>query len=143
MTTKYIPEVGEKCMYSFSNTVWEGAEVKAISGNEVWLKDKSGDAIVDIRRYYFRPIKSQADIEREEAIERMADVIGVTLTGARPSMMAKLYDAGYHNGPKVGDEVNKKLIQDRLYYEFGVMASMHDATQVITDNFKIYPRGDV
>ncbi len=104
---KYIPEAGEACEYSFGGVIWEEAVVKAISGDEVWLKDESGDAIVNITQYSFRPIKTKQEIEREESEEAIFQIL-YEHDDYRTASTA-LYDAGYR---KVGDEVSVSLQGD-------------------------------
>lgn len=116
MSVKYLPKVGEKCIYSLSNTMWEEAEVKAISGNEVWLKDESGDAIVDINQCYFRPKQTISLIEREKAIEHMVNISPYDSPKNFKEFSEALYAAGYHNGPKVGSKVQHiARLSDELY----------------------------
>ncbi|NOQ30197.1 MAG: hypothetical protein GQ570_03645 [Helicobacteraceae bacterium] len=61
-----------------------------------------------VKSYEFRTIKSQADTEREEAIEEMCiGVLNDKSLNVRGDCET-LYDAGYHNGVKVGEEVSRE-----------------------------------
>ena len=66
----------------------------------------------------FRPIKSQEDTEREEAIDMMVH----TTSGGKSQMCRDhaelLYDSGYHNGPKVkefSDEEIEVFFREGIY----------------------------
>lgn len=135
MTTKYMPEVGTECEYTHGEWgEWVKIVVKAASGDEFWVKDEYGDAIVSINEHTFRPLKTQDDIEREEEMDNLIDVIKNADYPA--NIAARVLDAGYHNGPKVGEKV---VSMDIYPYSFMGVGRKHAiGLEELLKNFDVF-----
>ena len=145
MTTKeYMPEVGTECEFSNKGLQnWREAKILAIHAGYAWIETTIGKGIgtYQISNLDFRPLKTQQEIEREEAVERMAIIGGkgqsiFTVT----SICEQIYDAGYHNSPKLGDEVDA-LETIPTFLAGSLDFQLH--VRFLNLNYKIYPRGDV
>lgn len=108
-----IPPVGEECEWSDERVIY-WRPVTYVGANSAGEKHclEQPDGILIIRsKCQFRPIKSPQDTEREEAIRHIEAVIYDE--ECREDAAEALYDAGYHNGPKV-----KELSDEEIYYKF-------------------------
>lgn len=106
-----LPPVGCECEY-YDGVGWEFCIFIGRVNDEDFVLPLDGEidrmkAIDPSRR--FRPIKTQEDTEREEAINAMGCVVALGLTAQAKQCFGELYDAGYHNGPKV-----KKLSDEEI-----------------------------
>jgi hypothetical protein len=99
------PAIGEKCEHH-SGGQWEAVTIVGIYENLVtgftdyWMVKEDGSSYTVGNPYRFRPIRSEADKRREEAIKDM------TLTGWCESAAEEMYDliaAGKVRGVKLED----------------------------------------
>ena len=99
------PAIGEKCEHH-SGGQWEAVTIAGIYENLVtgftdyWMVKEDGSSYTVGNPYRFRPIRSEADKKREEAIKDM------TLTGWCESAAEEIYDliaAGKVRGVKLED----------------------------------------
>ena len=99
------PAIGEKCEHH-SGGQWEAVTIAGIYENLVtgftdyWMVKEDGSSYTVGNPYRFRPIRSEADKRREEAIKDM------TLTGWCESAAEEMYDliaAGKVRGVKLED----------------------------------------
>lgn len=144
MTTKeYMPEVGIECEFSNKGLEnWREAKILATHAGYAWIETTIGKGIgtYHIPQIEFRPIKTKQDIEREEAIEHMVNISPYDPPLNMKEFAEALYDAGYHNGVKVGDEVGPTEVDICI----GVWHECGDDTlwEHLLRHFKIYPRGE-
>lgn len=134
MTTKeYMPEVGEPCEFSYSSREnWCKTSPIAFNDGRVWLPSTG---LIVCKSVKFRPIKTPAEIEREEAIEAMKAISIITIGDG----MARLYDAGYK---PVGDEVSDiDIIAEQVNHYFEDNELCVHASDLFK-KFKIYQRGE-
>tara|TARA_R110000803_G_scaffold210829_1_gene284046 strand:- start:1103 stop:1606 length:504 start_codon:yes stop_codon:yes gene_type:complete len=167
MTTKeYMPEVGDVCeVYNRGIIGWGVIEINAI-GKDFLLADERGHEVVLKKTCQFRPLKTQQEIEREEAIEGITTILRES--PIYTDMAEKLYDAGYR---KLGDEVTSRELHDFISVsaEYGDLAvdiydagyrkvgdevtskELHDLmikeggyclNDRLIEKYKIYPRGE-
>lgn len=139
MTTKYMPEVGTECEYTHGEWgEWVKIVVKAASGDEFWVKDEYGDAIVSINEHTFRPLKTQDDIEREDSVQAIQD----DNPNVHPCItdFGVLYDAGHR---LAGDEATKdeinKCLRTHIAFSDNLCLILSEG---LNEHFKIYPRGE-
>ena len=98
-----LPPVGCECEYRPSgNAAWATVKVLAIAGDFVWCLYKNATEPYTNSGGEFRSIKTKEDIEREEAINRIAHDIS-RIFGIDHEDAEKLYDFGYR---KYGEVVS-------------------------------------
>lgn len=100
----------------------------AIVWNE---RDHTSSGVVE---GHMRPLKSQADIEREEAIEKIATIYNGADTAFQYECFGELYDKGYR---LMGEKVSEKQIGDCFVGE-----SITDGVDRLLRNFIITKRID-
>jgi len=99
-----IPPVGCECEYKdLEELVWRKCEILAHKGKEIVFWDIGGEYSNNYRMASsFRPIQSQEDKEREEAISGIEAIITDGLT--YKMLAEKLYDEGYRKVNPISDE---------------------------------------
>jgi hypothetical protein len=130
MTKEYMPEVGEVCEF-YLDGKWEVITVQSITFLMVNFTFDDSKRWEFLALSRFRPIKTQQDIEREEAIHSLVKIIKDDYK-TDAVLAARILNSGY---VKVGDEVGNNSL-----FMFNI--SKHHA-EILLKNFKIYPRGDV
>jgi hypothetical protein len=143
MTEKYIPKVGEKCLYQ-DNVGLTETTILAIhpDGGSAWheavfsFEDKTSFSTDNFSQ--FRPLKTKADAERTAVIHTLSKVLIKTSSNwghDSPTTIArKVVDAGYQ---KVGDEISSELFTD-AYLD----RPSYQDLQMFATRFKIYLRGE-
>ena len=109
------PPVGCECEYSWEQHAgWYKIKVLAIGETHLFIRHidvsrtEGYEGTLRINEIKFRPLKTQEDTEREEAINNVCNDLGIMLgtnhdrIDAAIDSMLKL---GYHNGPKMGEVV--------------------------------------
>lgn len=74
-----LPPVGEKCEFISNGTSWGDVYVIGIDGGKVVFRP-SGETYYGIapsQRQIFRPIRSEADKKRDEAIKQICEVLSI------------------------------------------------------------------
>lgn len=144
---KDFPPVSEVCLMTHRElSRWYQVEILAYRGNVVYILGSSeiwdkGIGAITINEFLkFKPLKLQADIQRENAIETIInDSCWVYDDKATDVMSVEcaetLIDAGYHNGVKVGEEITG----------IGVAWGWRDCgnyklEEYLEDNFTIYKK---
>ena len=125
-----MPEVGDIALCRKQNDEFIEAELMAKSGNSFICMADTSEIFWSTN---FRQLKTQQDIEREDAIDLMME----TPISSRTirEQFAALYDAGYHNGVKVGDEVNEEDLLSIV-----TILSPKNTVNHLLNNFKIYTK---
>lgn len=115
-----LPPVGVECegLHAVEGADWFKCKVNAYSDDigKVWLTEYFGngftlerDFVLNVEDLSFRPIRTQAEIEREEVVESARDYLG-KIGAARPSnVLNALYDAGMLRKPMSREEAMKKI----------------------------------
>ena len=122
MTKEYMPEVGTVCEYFWSEgKEWRKCEVIAVHNSKIIVADYEGIAYEGINPMLnrLRPLKTQQEIEREEAILDLYVLINQYASPAANASM--ICDAGYR---KVGDEVSVEFMSTELQHNHALMALM-------------------
>ncbi|ELY3414444.1 hypothetical protein SMW93_003657 [Cronobacter sakazakii] len=88
-----LPPVGTKCEFKCATGVWSEVEITAIARNGLCFVEpgKDGENYVAFSRE-FRPIRSEADKRRDEAIAALVD-----------------FKIGYHSYPKAAEEYLREV----------------------------------
>jgi hypothetical protein len=87
---KYIPKVGEECLWLSPNTgVYHHTKIIHINDESVWLE---GEGVVAHDTDRYKPIKTPAEIERDNGIVQMFE--DAEVQGSN-SAFVRLYDKGY------------------------------------------------
>ena len=100
-----LPYVGCECE-CYDGVCWEFCIFIGRVNDEDFVLPLNGEvdrmkAIDPSRR--FRPLQTK-DKEREEGISEMGRILGMAPT--RHGAAERMYDEGYHNGPKMGEVVS-------------------------------------
>ncbi|ECT9241781.1 hypothetical protein CF485_21240 [Salmonella enterica subsp. enterica serovar Schwarzengrund] len=88
-----IPPIGAKCEFISNDTTWGEVSVIGFDGDKVVFKP-SGEtyyAIVPSNRQIFRPIRSEADKKRDEAIDSIAELCRNSASNSHSAEL--IYDA--------------------------------------------------
>lgn len=115
--SEYKPKIGEICEYFWDDGgEWRRCAVIALHNSKFVIADYEGLAYEGLRpdTNKFRPLKTKAEIEREEAIEQMVKIIDDIHCWNQSECISRLYDAGYHNGVKVGKKVSFDEMLDQV-----------------------------
>lgn len=118
----YKPEVGVECEFLHGKFGWRKCNIIAVESSRVIAEDlefscEDKEASMffyrdtPLRRDDFRPIRTQQEIEREEAIKDAFKNIGwgdpnYLVPPSCIEVVIDMINAGYHNGPKVGEEID-------------------------------------
>jgi hypothetical protein len=105
-----IPPVGCECEYTFGACVaWYKMTYHGKTAMGEYLIEKSNGAGDIVEKVKFRPTQTQADKEREEAIEAMFDA-ALGSTGCNDTC-TQLYDAGYRLPVEQGEVVSADYLR--------------------------------
>ena len=139
--SEYIPKVGEACeVFPYFHTCIAVCEYEG----DLLMHDKHDDEYFKAGNNKFRPIKTQGEIDREEAIVEMAKTVEIVLGSPAylyKNYCAALYDAGYHNGVKDGDKAERKFMFNELMRTTTINGNHVDAIVTkIYENFDIFKK---
>jgi hypothetical protein len=137
---KYTPKVDEPCEQRlFTSYDWEEITPLYVGGTLLAYMAISGEECSGrMKNWEYRPLKTEADTKREDCIQSIDAVLTKAIDEDQP-MAAELYDAGFHNGPKVGDEVSDVFFVEA--HQNQAPADWKDV-KAFAAKFKIYRRGD-
>jgi hypothetical protein len=137
MTEKYIPKVGETCEVLNTDLhayAWEKCTLLFVGKfTSIYSSKSSKERVADNNYIEFRTAKTKTDVKAKNQISKLNTiVIKWQLSSEANGNIGKiLYDAGFHDGPKVGDEVD--------YSNFRLDLPKAVRNWLI-DNYSIYPR---
>lgn len=120
----------------------DGGKVEVYNGHLSW--EEAHDVIWNWLGciYRIKPIKSQAGIAREEAVEEMSSVISTAVKGATVTInelhLSWLHDAGYNNR-KQGEVVSLLVVEQNWSNHLETSASL---SEYCADNYIITKRTD-
>ena len=110
-----LPPVGCECEFRpTEHALWAKVKVLAIAGDYFWLDypDDDGEPDTYEKTGCFRPIETQEDKEREEAINNVCNDLGIMLGTSHDRIDAaidSMLRLGYHNGPKVNELSDEEM----------------------------------
>ena len=106
-----IPYAGCECQVFWFNE-WKLSIITAVGEENILFKNlvqPVGEFNIDKNKDLFRPLKTKEEAEREEAIGEMTSLLIGVKNDSCSDCSKALYDAGYHNSPKVNELSDEEI----------------------------------
>jgi len=132
-----LPPEGVECEYELHGGRYEWCQIKAHRGSGTWITTEVDDRVVRNDLTKFRPLRTQAEREREKVINEAWYIMDECNNGLS-GMAAALYDAGMLRKP--AEEVGRDELMEMIGESYSYALS-DDIADAILSTYNVTKRG--
>ena len=132
-----LPPEGVECEYELHGGRYEWCQIKAHRGSGTWITTEVDDRVVRNDLTKFRPLRTQAEREREKVINEAWYIMDECNNGLS-GMAAALYDAGMLRKP--AEEVGRDELMEMIGESYSYALS-DDIANAILSTYNVTKRG--